>query len=95
MSLNANERELLKVARERIYTRRNRFLCLAMADLARMDDRYHKAYKRLAKYVSKQLGEHAASLDQWQQQNGFSGRTLEQTRLDRIEWIDWMLGEIE
>lgn len=94
MSLNANERELLKVARNRIYSRRNRFLCLAMADLSRLDDRYHKAYKRLTRYVSEQLGENAASLDQWQKLNGFRDRTLEQTRLDRLEWIDWMLGEI-
>lgn len=95
MSLNANERELLKVARERIYTRRNRFICIAMTDVALNNDRYQKAHNRLKRYVTVQLGPHAASLDQWQVQNGFSRRTLEQLRLDRLEWIDWMLGEIE
>lgn len=93
MSLKENERELLRLARDRINTSINRFICIAMADIVLNDDRYLNAYKRLKRYVTEQLGPHAASLDQWQLQNGFSRRTLEQLRLDRLEWIDWMLGE--
>lgn len=91
--MNYFERELLKAARIRIERGQNSYICIAMRDIAEMrGGEYYTAYRKLRAYINKALERHT-SLPSWQFHRGIH-RSPGLVRLDRLAWIDWMLGDI-
>ena len=84
--LSKEEREYLKQARYAIAKGQEEFICVALNECGEEETR------RLRQYISKQLGSGLYTLDAWQLQQGIS-RSHHQIRQDRLDWIDWMLGE--
>lgn len=83
--LTKNERKYLCEAKERLKLGMNSYLCFALMFVST------KGTRRLRGYIADQLGGHA-NLEDWQCKNGYN-RTYLQTQKDRLDWIDWMLGE--
>lgn len=89
MTLTTEEREVLKLAREKIEDGSIHHICNALLNTG------HPAAERLCLYISEQLRYLGLTLtlEIWQRYNGFGDRGREQVRLDRLAWIDWMLDE--
>lgn len=99
--LTTLERELLLAARAKMHRPNIRCVCSALeaaitparmktgADFVKVND----AYSRLRDFVGRQVHPHQ-TLGRWQEAHGFA-RTTEQRRRDRINWISYMLGELE
>lgn len=95
MALTTEEREVLKLAREKIEDGRIYYICNALLDTAEINPSLYPAAMRLRLYISEQLrySDLTPTLERWQRYNGFGDRGREQGRLDRLAWIDWMLDE--
>lgn len=91
--LTAQEQWVLKKARARIASGRTKFICVALTEVATRYPEASKACDRLSTFVSNSLGVQGATLACWQRQHGII-RTKRQQRLDRVKWLDWMLGRI-
>lgn len=92
MALTPEKREALKLARARIESRQNMFICHALnwVQFSRPD--LKEACVSLKLYIAKQISPER-SLGMWQLLRGFGYRSDAQRRLDRLAWIDWMLDE--
>lgn len=84
--LSKKEREYLKQARYAIAKGQEEYICVALNGCGEEETR------RLRQYIPKQLGSGLYTLDAWQFQRGIA-RSPRQIRQDRLDWIDWMLGE--
>ncbi|MBU9446897.1 hypothetical protein KTE29_03760 [Burkholderia multivorans] len=93
MALTPEKREALMLARKRIAAGRSRYICFALESVTIKRPDLVDAADELRRYISEQLGSRYVALEQWQRRNGHGPRTLEQQRLDRLAWIDWMLDE--
>lgn len=102
MALNAIERELLEQARAEIRADREEYICHALEvsaerKLDRVDDDLErrsikKAEARLSRYVLEQIRP-CIFFHNWQRERSlFVSR--EQSQIDRVNWISWMLGEL-
>lgn len=97
MTLTTEEREVLKLAREKIEDGSIHHICNALLNTTLMKPSLHPAAVRLCLYISEQLRYSGLipALEKWQIYNGFGDRGREQVRLDRLAWIDWMLNEMQ
>ncbi len=86
-------RAALVIARKRIQSRKNRFICHALRFVSIRHPHLRAACASLERYIAQQIGGERWTLETWQDANGFGGRSDYQVRLDRIAWIDWMLDE--
>ncbi|MCO1402866.1 hypothetical protein [Burkholderia multivorans] len=93
MALTPEKREALKLARKRIQSRKNRFICHALRFVSIRHPHLRAACASLERYIAQQIGGERWTLETWQDANGFGDRVEEQRRQDRIAWIDWMLDE--
>lgn len=90
------EKQTLRKARKLIEEGVEHYICFALSILIARDannEKQREAIKVLKAYISTQLGDNAAYLEEWQRANGFGDRTNAQTKQDRLDWIDWMLGK--
>jgi hypothetical protein len=95
------EREILLAAKDKMGTHNIRSVCTALE--AGMGVVFHRhptefckindAYSRVRDFVGRQIHPYV-TLGCWQEAHGFE-RTREQRRRDRINWIRYMLGELE
>lgn len=89
--LTADERRALQLARDIIRNGRQEFICVALTQVMVNNPRLIRAGHRLRCYIDGAL-EGEGSLGWWQRCHGFD-RDRNQQRLDRMAWIDWMLGD--
>ncbi len=80
----------LRYARHRISTRKEKFICLALPS--------NSAGEWLRNYIMQSMGCSASNLDFWVWGKVYDCRygtypSLEQMRLYRLRWIDWMLDQ--
>jgi hypothetical protein len=94
MAISKVKRQLLIKARERIIWGKNDLICYALMDAARTQEEQHASHL-LRSYISQQLGGGWMRLEIWQRENGYGNRDRHQVKQDRINWISWMLGELE
>lgn len=92
MALTSEKREALKLARALIVSRKSNFICFALLDVARDYPDIKSECHQIIDYIGESLG-HSCSLGAWQDINGFGNKNPFELRLDRIAWIDWMLGD--
>lgn len=85
------ERELLKRARQRIKNNRSSYICYALSNEAQTPEE-RRAATRLRDFIENQLYPNC-SLQGWQEDHGIH-RSQSQRKQDRLNWIDWMLGEL-
>ena len=98
--MNSYGRSLLRRARMLIEHGGYRHVCYAInqaeeeaVERAHPDNKrtFSNAARDLRYYISCSLGEYG-TLDGWQRRRGlYMGE--DQIKIDRIRWIDWMLGE--
>jgi hypothetical protein len=88
------ERTILLIARHRILSHQNTYLCMAIRDAPIKTFEGMYASMRLRMYLERML-KPWGSLDGWQYDNGFGNRSEAQKRQDRLDWIDWILSEEE
>lgn len=93
MALTPEKRKALKLARERITTKHDEYICHALSYVAVNYPEFARAAVELKGYIGEQLGSPFSGLDSWQARNEFGNRGYDQRRLDRLAWIDWMLDE--
>ncbi|MCL4664453.1 hypothetical protein L0Z16_03465 [Burkholderia multivorans] len=93
MTLTPEKREALTIARRRIATEADTYICYALSYVATNCPGLDRAAIELKCYIADQLGAPFTGLETWQRRNGFGGRSLAQQRRDRLAWIDWMLDE--
>ncbi|CAB3972290.1 MULTISPECIES: hypothetical protein [Burkholderia] len=93
MALTPEKREALKIARRRIATKCDDYICHALSYVCINCPGLTVAAVELKKYIGEQLGNPFIGLEAWQGRNGFPDRSLAQLRRDRLAWIDWMLDE--
>lgn len=97
--LTKKERQLLIAARALIKSGDFGRICWALQFGAThevddpSDPEWYIACARLRFYITQRLGIGVPSLEYWQQERGIY-HTPEQCRKDRLDWIDWMLGEL-
>ena len=94
--LTPDEMIVLRLARRRIESRSNFFLCNAIRHAARQNPYLKKAADRLCAYINQELGVvdpyDPAVLGAWQRAHGIE-HDGDQQVADRLAWIDWMLGD--
>lgn len=101
MALTPLKREILIEARQRILEVKETYLCYAISYVSghhptspATSAEKKKAGEELEKFVAGAVDTHdGTTLQCWQISNGFGLRSPKQQRRDRLDWIDWMLGE--
>jgi hypothetical protein len=101
--LTPKQRELLIGARKLIEDGLTDYLCVALGrvdagwDVALDAPNLSKDCNALRDYILGQIrgadGSWITTLNSWQTANGFETRTDHQVRLDRLQWIDWLLDD--
>jgi hypothetical protein len=93
--MTKTEREALKLARDLIVNKRERFVCLALKEISATHPELDSACTGMKRYVNRLLMPYD-NLQDWQRANGFDGvqsRDADQRQADRVAWIDWILGQ--
>lgn len=81
----------LRIARKRVFTRYNHYVCAALDKVQRHNLNLSKAVHELHRYIKREL-DGSETLEGWQNKNGIK----KQRRMrDRLEWIDWMIACLE
>lgn len=89
--LTQDERRALQLARQIIWRGGQEFICVALTEVMVKHPYLITASYRLREYINDALqGE--GSLGWWQRRRGIK-RDRTQLQLDRMAWIDWMLGD--
>jgi len=91
--MTPKQRQALKLAREKIRNGENDMLCFALFDVADEHPELTDACCKLTYYIHRQLSV-CGTLVTWQWRHGIY-HDHDQRRIDRINWISWMLGELE
>ena len=86
-----DKRRALILARAVIQVGREHLICLALEDVAYHNPELRKACSELENYILCKLQGYS-TLGFWQASRGIDSPTA--GRIDRINWISWMLGEL-
>lgn len=100
--LNNPKREVLRCVRDLIEEKEESFLCWALQRVGRKYSYLTEACAELEEFIVEALGGRdedgiSNALETWQKANGWGSRWtcgfLDETRQDRLNWIDWMLND--
>lgn len=85
--------QALQLARERIDSCKEPWLCRALAQVATLHSELDEAVTELRRYIMRVLGKKHGWLDSWlRRYQPTIPRSEEYMRLHRLQWIDWMIG---
>ncbi|WP_195724668.1 hypothetical protein [Herbaspirillum sp. CAH-3] len=98
MALTKDERRALELARERIRSGLNYYICPALSFVAYAHPELSEGVMRLCSYIKEALGGRRSdgctpTLEGWRYDNCMPEQLHEKDRADRLAWIDWMLGK--
>lgn len=84
--LTDKERVYLKIVRALISRGDEFYICYGL------EEQNNEGTKRLRNYIARKLGKNCLTLGNWQRKRGIFHDERQQ-RKDRLDWIDWMLGD--
>jgi hypothetical protein len=104
MVTNQQKIDALKILRNRVQSGKTRYLCVGLSMMEEFGTIDQEVATALSDYIKRALGPYAI-LEQWLSANGFLGdplyfgmsgkANLDGVRLARLQWIDWMIEQLE
>lgn len=91
--MNKIQRKILKRARNLIENCDERYICGAIDTVIENNPSWESDGGYLKSYIDRQLGGNVG-LWGWQRRNGLNPESRNH-RKDRLQWIDWMLGDLK